>query len=107
MKTKIAKILLLILSLALLIGASVCIYTSADENSECSIKSINIAHGDKVRVLMAVETNVPNPEENVVVEYTLDGEVKTAEFWKYVDIYGDGVEYPIFYTEGISAKKAC
>ena len=102
-KTVISKVTLIILAIAMLIGSSVCIVASAEE-AECSIKSINIVHSDKVRVLIAVETTVNNPEENVTVEYTIGTSTKTAKFWKYVDIYGDGNEYPVFYTDGIAAK---
>ena len=101
-KTRIAKIFVLILSLALLVGSAVCVMASADEG-DYSIKSVNISHGDKIRVLVAVDAPVEEAA-NITVSYVYGGETLTAKYWKNVDIYQDGTEYPVYYTVGISAK---
>ena len=101
--TKLLKILVPVLSLALLmcavIGFSVSAET-ADPTNE--IVSMNIAHGDTIQVLVAVDAPVDNLA-NVTVKYTVaGGEEKTATYWQEMDVYGTA--YPVWYTEGISAK---
>ena len=54
-KSVFTRIFVLIFSLALLIGSVVCVAASADESDEYGIEAINISHGDKIRVLIAVD----------------------------------------------------
>lgn len=100
---KALKILFLVLALALLIGSAIGIAASAEGDYTYEIKSINIAHGDRIQVLIAVDAPIEDAA-NIEVKYTLDGVEKIATYWKNIDIYGDGVEYPVYYTAGISAK---
>ena len=105
-KMKLTKIFVLILSLALLIGSAVCVAASAGDDGEYTIKSVNIAHGDKIRVLIAVDAPI-DAAEDITVNYTLNGESHTATYWKNVAIYaesGDDTLYPVYYTVGIAAK---
>ena len=102
-KSKALKILFLILSIALLVGSAIGIATSAEEGDTYEIKAINIAHGDRIQVLIAVDAPIEDAA-NIEVKYTIGGTEKVATYWKNIDIYGDGVEYPVYYTTGISAK---
>ena len=103
-KTKFTKLFVLILSLALLIGSAIGIAASADEtDTTYSIKSMNIAHGDRTQVLIAVDAVGVDAAE-IEVTYTLAGETYVASFYDYVDIYNNDIEYPVFYTKGIPAK---
>jgi len=103
MKTmKLNRIFVLILSLALLIGSAVCVIASADEG-DYAIKSINIAHGDQIKVLVAVDAPA-GAGENITVSYVFNGETYEATYWQDMDIYDDGTLYPVFYTVGIPAK---
>ena len=102
-KSAFTKIFVLIFSLALLIGSVVCVAASADESDEYTIEAINISHGDKIRVLIAVDAPV-EAAEDLVVKYTYAGEEYVAKYWKNDAIYGDKTLYPIFYTVGIAAK---
>ena len=102
-KSVFTRIFVLIFSLALLIGSVVCVAASADESDEYGIEAINISHGDKIRVLIAVDAPV-EAAENIVVKYTYAGDEYVAKYWKNDAIYGDETLYPIFYTVGIAAK---
>ena len=101
-KTKFTKLFVLILSLALLVGSVVGIASSADEGGKSyAIKSINIEHGDSVKVLIAVDADVSEAED-IEVKYTVGGNTYTATYWKNMTIYGE--TYPVFYTKGIAIK---
>ena len=101
-KTKFTKLFVLILSLALLVGSVVGIASSADEGGKSyAIKSINIEHGDSVKVLIAVDADVSEAED-IEVKYTVGGKTYTATYWKNMTIYGE--TYPVFYTKGIAIK---
>ena len=100
---KLTKIFVAILSLALLVGSAIGIAVSADETDTYAIKSINVAHGDKTQILVAVDAPV-SEAENIEVKYTFNGETYVAKYYKNVDIYNNGTEYPVFYTKGIGAK---
>ena len=103
-KTKFTKLFVLILSLALLIGSAIGIAASADETDTAyAIKSMNIAHGDRTQVLIAVDAVGVDAAE-IEVTYTFAGETYVASFYDYVDIYNNDTEYPVFYTKGIPAK---
>ena len=101
---KSAKLLVMILSVALLIGAIAAVATSAAEDDTYAIKSINISHDDSIMVLLAVDALDVDPA-TIEVKYTIgNGEAKKATYYKNVDIYKDGNSYPVFYTEGIPMK---
>ena len=104
--SRFTKLFVLILSLALLIGSAVCVAASADEGADYGIKSVNIAHGDKIQVLIAVDApNLDAAEaEQLTVTYTYNGETIEADYWKMMDIYKNGTLYPVFYTVGIAMK---
>lgn len=102
-KTKLTKIFVAILSLALIVGAVIGISANAEDTDTYSIKSINVAHGDKTQILIAVDAPVEDAA-NIEVKYTFDGTEYVAKYYKNVDIYNDGTEYPVFFTKGIGAK---
>ena len=91
--TKLTKIFILIFSLVLLIGSIFAIAVSAeDADGAYEIKAINIAHGDTIKVLIAVDApvelsdmggvdpkNMPAP--NIEVKYTVGDKTKTATYW--------------------------
>ena len=102
--TKLTKILVMALSLALLIGSAIAFAVSAADDDTYAIKSINISHEDSTKVLVAVDALGVDPA-TIEVKYTIGaGEEKTAKYYGLVDIYKDGNQYPVFYTEGIPAK---
>ena len=102
--TKLTKILIMALSLVLLVGSVVAFAVSAADEDTFAIKSINISHEDSTKVLVAVDALGVDPA-TIEVKYTIGaGEEKTAKYYGLVDIYKDGNEYPVFYTEGIPAK---
>ena len=111
-KAKLTKIFVLILSIACLVCA-LSVFSHAEEAAapeasyDYSIKSVNISHGDRIEVLIAV--NAPAEEAKTLeVKYDFLGETDLeANYWKDMDLYpNDGVEesYPVFYTKGISPK---
>ena len=114
--TKLTKIFILIFSLVLLIGSTFAIAVSAeDADGTYEIKAINIAHGDTIKVLIAVDApmelsdmggvdpkNMPAP--NIEVKYTVGDKTKTATYWYYMNIFGGSTYYPVYYTEGIAIK---
>ena len=100
---KLTKIFVAILSLALLVGAAIGITAGAEDAETYAIKSINVAHGDTTNILIAVDAPVEEAA-NIEVIYTFDGTEYVASYYKNVDIYNDGTEYPVFFTKGIGAK---
>ena len=103
MKTNLTKILVLVLSLALLVGAVIGISASAEEYTY-EIKSMNIAHGDTTVVLVAVDAAATGvaPEGVTVTYVDADGVAQTAKYYGDLSVYG--TTYPVYYTKGISAK---
>jgi hypothetical protein len=92
--TKITKILVMALSLALLIGSAIAFAVSAADDTY-AIKSINISHEDSTKVLVAVDAIGVDPA-TIEVKYTIGaGEAKTAKYYGLVDIYKDGKQYPV------------
>ena len=103
--TKLTKIFVLVLSLALLIGSAIGIATSAETAEPTyEIKSMNISHGDTTIVLVAVDAPVTgSAPSNVTVKYVdANGEEQTAKYYGDMDVYG--TTYPVWYTKGIPAK---
>ena len=121
---KFSKILIMILSLALLIGSVVAVGASANEGATVEIKAKNIAYTDNVTMLFAVDAELDD---------AVAGNVKVAYYWEedgvavlkeakllypydengkpisqYVlteNVAGEDVYYPVFYTEGVPAKE--
>ena len=101
------KFLVLALSLALLIGSVFCIASFAANSGALEIEAINIQHGDRTYVVIAVDAPEDDPE-TVEVSYTFGGNSYTATYIGKSAIWyettGDTTEYPIFSTIGIPAK---
>lgn len=100
------RILALVLSLALLVGAVVGIGASASETDgeSYAVKVMNVAYGDRVQVLVAIDAPLDKADE-IEVKYTIGGVSAVATYWG--DEYAveiDGVKYPVYYTAGISPK---
>ena len=97
------KLILTILSVALVLCASLAIFASAEVDGALGIKAVTLSYGDRTQMLVSVE--VDNSErDNVEVNYILNGETKTAMLHPTLTQKVDGAEYPVFYTEGIAAK---
>ena len=109
-KAKYTKLFVLVLSLALLIGSVVGIAASADEDTVYEIESINIAHEDAIKVLIAVDAPIVADsaegltDPGITVNYTMGGKTYAATFWCYMNIRKDNNYYPIYFTRGIAAK---
>lgn len=101
--TKLSHIIIIVLSLAVLVGAMVGFTASAaDSEYTNEIVSMNIAYGDTIQVLIALDTPVDN-QEGITVKYiNPNGEERTATYWKTMDV--KGTDRPVWYTDGISAK---
>lgn len=101
--TKLSQILILVLSLVVLVGAVVGFSASAEDTEYTNeIVSMNIAYGDTIQVLIALDAPVDN-QEGITVKYIdPNGEEKIATYWKTMDV--KGTDRPVWYTEGISAK---
>ena len=113
-KMRITRMVTLILSLALLIGSAVGIAAAAEADGVYEIEATNIAHGDTVQVLIAVDAPIAladleaAPEEmpapDIEVKYTIGGKTRTATYWYYMNVRGGDLYYPVYYTAGIAAK---
>ena len=106
---KFAKILVLALSLALLIGSAVGIAASASTDSTGEIYAQSIVHDDKIQIAFAVDATADEVlAGTVALEYYFDGataSTKTAAL--YVDANGDAVVMDgkvVLVTEGVSAQ---
>ncbi|MBQ8381008.1 MAG: hypothetical protein IJY18_03860 [Clostridia bacterium] len=98
-KLNFSRILILVLSIALLIGSVTCITAMAQESDvKGGFREVSVSYGDKVYIRVnvnATEEEIKNGD--VVVSYTLNGNQKTAT---YHSASANGV-YVI--TEGIAA----
>ncbi len=99
-KSKYARIIILVLSLALLIGSVIAISASAEETeAKGTFGGISVVYTDKVALRVIVNAT---PDEitggKVAVTYELNGEKKNASYYK---TDGDGNVWVI--TEGIAA----
>ena len=98
-KINIARIVVLVLSIALLIGAAMSVTVAAEDDTTGEFGGITVAYGDKVAIRVAVnatEEQIKNGD--VVVSYTLNEETKTA---KHHETDAEGTVWVI--TEGIAA----
>ena len=105
-KKKMKKLIILVLSLALLIGSAVAVSAAVAEDESYEIVGMNIAHGDKTYVILAVDAPVADAEAGEIeVNYVFDGETYAATYWPEFGGYTVGdVTYPVFYISGISSK---
>ncbi len=108
-KTKLSKILVFVLSLALLLGSAIGIAVSAagEEDSQTyEIAYMNASYGERVQIVMAIDAPVAEAEAgNVVVKYSYgDYSDMEATYDSSLNVTIDGVTYPVFYTRGISPK---
>ncbi len=107
--TKLSKIILLALSVAILVGCALAFSVSAAEEktTDDMIVAQNIVYGDKVAIAYAV--NVPVADAaNTTVNYYWEGAsdvVKKATYLSDTTYTKDGVKYPVFITEGVAAKE--
>lgn len=105
--TKLSKIILLAISVAVLVGCALAFSVSAAEEktTDDMIVAQNIVYGDKVAIAYAV--NVPVADAaNTTVNYYWEGAsdvVKKATYFS--DCIIDDVVYPVFITEGVAAKE--
>jgi len=119
-KSNLTKVLLMVLSLALLVGSIVAVGASASESNTVEIKAKNIAYTDNLTLLIAVDASLEDAiAGNVKVSYywETDGAatLKAAKLLNPYDedgklvagyVYTEGdVNYPVFYTEGVPAKE--
>ncbi len=99
-KSNYARIIILVLSIALLIGSVMCIPVMAEESdAQGKFGGISVSYEDKVfiRVMVdATEAEIANGD--VVVTYTLNDETKNAAYYKDAE---NGYVWMI--TEGIAA----
>ena len=93
-----AKIIILVLSLALIIGSVFAVTVAAQDDTTGKFGGISIAYGENVAirvVVNATEDEIKNGD--VVVSYELNGVSKNATYYN-TDAYGVWV-----ITEGIAA----
>ena len=114
---KFSKILIMILSLALLIGSVVAVGASAEETNTREILAKNVAYTDNVTMLFAVDASL---------DEAIAGTVKVAYYWEEdgvavikeakllypYDENGNEIsqyvyedKHPVYYTEGVPAKE--
>jgi len=100
---KIRKLLPLVLAVAILAVIAITVGASAVDTYD--IEKITVSHGDRTYVLMAIDAPLDAAEAGEVeVTYSYGGESFTAEYYEGFTVTFDGVEYPVFYTHGISPK---
>lgn len=98
-KTNYARIIILVLSIALLIGSVMCIPVMAEESStQGEFGGISVSYEDKVFIRVKVNATKEEIENGtVVVTYTMNETTKKATYYQAKD----GSEWVI--TEGIAA----
>ena len=99
-KFGLTRILILVLSFALLVGAVLCISASAaDSDNKGKFGSISVAYGDKVAIQVAVDATKEEIDNgDVVVTYTINEATANAVYYRTDD---QGRVWVI--TEGIAA----
>lgn len=109
--TKITKIALLVLSVALLVGAAIGFSVSAEETAkEYKILAKNVVYGDKTAVAVAVDATIEeaNAETVKVAYYWEEDGYASYENAKLLDtsvaknLYDD--KNPVFVAAGVAAK---
>ena len=104
--TKLTKIITLVLSCLLLIGAAIGISVSAADEPAVSIKAKNIAYEGAIKVLYAVDAdNVPEGAEVKMYFYTdAEGDVAYEKAAHAEDTVIGEETYKTFFSEGIAPK---
>ena len=104
--TKLTKIITLVLSCLLLIGAVIGISVSAADEPAVSIKAKNIAYEGAIKVLYAVDAdNVPEGAEVKMYFYTdAEGDVAYEKAAHAEDTVIGEETYKTFFSEGIAPK---
>lgn len=104
--TKLIKIVTLVLSCLLLVGAVIGISVSAANDPEVTIKAKNISYEGAIKVLYAVDAqNVPEGAEVKMYFYTAkDGEVAYEKVAHSEDITIGDATYKTFFSNGIAPK---
>lgn len=108
--TKFSKIALLVLSVAILVGCALAFSASAEEApADNAILAQNLVYGDKVAVAYAINASIEDAAAGkVTVNYYWEGasdNVKKATYISDSTYKKDGVEYPVFITEGVAPKE--
>ena len=108
--SKLTKIMLLILSFALVIGAMVGFAANA-EDAESGIIAHNVVYGEKVSIAYAVNVSLENAN-SVKVAYYWEGDEANVKNATLLDTSVanntatiDGKTYPVFVTAGVPAKE--
>lgn len=95
-----SKILVFVLSLALLIGSAFAVSVSAEGDDAYTFIGMNIVHGDQTNVVLAVDATLAE-KDDVVVTYKIgDNEPAEAKYWE--EESSDG--FLVYYTKGIAPK---
>lgn len=107
---KFGRIALLILSLALVIGAAIGLNVNA-ESADSGIVAHNVVYGEKVSIAYAVDVSVEDAD-SVKVAYFWEGDEENIESATLLDTSKaenvaviDGKTYPVFVTAGVPAKE--
>ena len=86
-KFNFTKLIIFVMTSALLIGTALCVTAMADEaDTKGEFGGISVSYSDRVYIRVqvnATEEEIANGD--VVVSYTLNGETKNATFYKAVD----------------------
>ena len=86
-KFNFTKLIIFVMTIALLIGTALCVTAMADEaDTKGEFGGISVSYSDRVYIRVqvnATEEEIANGD--VVVSYTLNGETKNATFYKAVD----------------------
>ena len=105
MKTrKNSKILILVLSLALLIGSVFAITASAAEAETGDLYAVNVYHNDKLAVMFAVKATQAEIQNGTVqVKYTWNDADPTEEVATYLEAHPTKAGYVYVVTTGVAA----
>ena len=86
-KFNFTKLIIFVMTIALLIGTALCVTAMADEaDTKGEFGGISVSYGDRVYIRVqvnATEEEIANGD--VIVSYTLNGETKNATFYEKVD----------------------
>lgn len=104
--TKLVKIITLVLSCLLLVGAVIGISVSAADETTVTIKAKNLSYEGAIKVLYAVDAqNVPADAEVKMYFYTAkDGALAYEKAAHSKDMQIGTESYKVFFSEGIAPK---
>lgn len=107
--TKITKIALIVLSVALLLGTVIGFTVNAAEATEYEILAKNVIYGDRTNVVFAVNATVEEANAGTVkvaYKWGEDGEVKNATLLDTTDVNNLlDKTYPAFAINGVALKE--